>query len=219
MRRKEPRCVLLLVVAVLLTGIAGISCRDQEAEVDRQEEEARTAETLSRLRDICARYKPDHESFESVRWQLSHTGLYTIEVEDLLLQRQGRPLIGALPITDVRRDTEGYRLIAADSVCSLYLSLKCSEAQAEHAVSASKDDIRGYPDFVLLFRPQAVHRPLAELVTYSDDRADYPISLIEVEAADLCVIEGKCLELLYVGYMDIDLEEIAGKGTPGEAAP
>lgn len=214
MGRRELR--FGLAMASILICVAGMSCRDREAEQRSQEEQAKTAEVVSRLQDICARYKPDNTSFESVRSQLSGNGLFTLEVERLLLQDRERPLIGALPIADVRRSKEGYRLIAQDVLGSLLLSLECSEAQAEYVVNTSKGDIREYADFVVVFRPEAVHRPLVRLVACSELGEDYSDCWIEVEPAVLCVIEGQCLELLYVGFLDINVEEVAAKATPSQ---
>ncbi len=200
-RSPAGRFCIMCVVFVLVA-----SCRKdrpaagEEGHPRKSTQTAVTRQVRQEVSAIASRHNADYQ------WKVSADEcLFTVEIEDILCSRIGRPLFTLAPVTDVQRQEGQYFVVAQDTlgVSDLFLRLKCSLSQAEHVMNVAKNG--GYLGwFAIVFRAESVRRPVWELRAQPDGDAAY----IAVNEANEWFVKGECLDLSYVGRDCIDLKDV-----------
>ncbi len=179
---------------------------EQKAQPPQKTQTAEREQIGREVRALATRHSADYD------WKAAgDKSLFTVEVEDILLSRIGRPLFTSAMVTDVQRQKGQYSLIARDSisVSDLFLRLRCSPSQAEYVMEVAKNG--GYLGwFAIVFRPESVRRPMWELTAQPDGDTAY----IAVNEAREWFVKGECLDLLYVGQDSIDLKDMLSTNKP-----
>ena len=86
----------------------------------------------------------------------------------------------------------------------IYFQLQCDEEQAQYVLSESSGDSSRWKDYAIVFEPQKVHKPVAQLAGEIDEEFAYVIH----EAADIVVVQGVCLDLLELDTVVLSVEDL-----------
>ncbi|MBP7053625.1 MAG: hypothetical protein KBE65_21655 [Phycisphaerae bacterium] len=192
MRQINKTIVMIGALAII------VSCRKEQPPAEQQAAEQRIGREL---RALASRHSADYE------WKAAgDTLIFSVQVEDFLLSRIGRPLLTIASVTDVQRREGQYSLIARDSfsVDDLLLRLDCSRSQAEFVMNIPEE--RGWWGlFAIVFRPESVRQPTWELTAQPEDANKAHVA---VGPPRTWFLRGECLDLSYVGEDEIDLVDL-----------
>lgn len=159
----------------------------------KREREARKGEKealCQQLLQIAEKHKADFQ------WptRLRHTGSYTIEFQQALLEPAGRARLVLAHVVDVLKAQDTYLLTAEEDNLEYhaYFRLQCDSQQAQYVLDTSTGTLFGRERYALIIQIDSIHKPVAEL----DAQVDEDYAYIADEAAGILLIKGKCLDML-----------------------
>lgn len=128
--------------------------------------------------------------------------LYTIEVEEALIRSDGRPVLFFSSVDDIIREKNKHfvhfskwlGLLSPD----IRFVLECDSDQVKKILSQTE---RGFlAEYAVVAVVSSIQRPKFDVKAQSMDSGEPGIV---VEYSDIFIAQGRCLELLYVGFYDI----------------
>lgn len=148
---------------------------------------------------LAAKYNADADWMKL----LEHDDVYTIELQEALLQPPNRHHIVLASIVDVFKKSDSYFLTAAHW-SGPYFQLECSVDQVKYIRAQATQGNREYQEFAIVMTVASVHRPVAQLA--SEVSADEAV--VVHEASSIVIIRGRCTDLFFIGDTMLAAEDI-----------
>lgn len=195
----RTRC-FLLILSTLLFQFAIVSCsppsqRHEEAKLEQKDNLRR------QIQQMATKHNAD------IQWMeiLQGRELYTIELQQALLEPKPRPRLLIAAITDVMKRENSYFLTAHEWASNIYFQLECNEQHTRYILSTATNDARMFQDLAIVLVPKSVHKPIAQLTSEIDGET----ATVTHEPAKFFVVKGVCLEILTMGELQLDLKDLS----------
>ncbi|MFQ5904226.1 MAG: hypothetical protein ACE5JO_11095, partial [Candidatus Binatia bacterium] len=171
----------------------------------RSEDEAKGKETAQKIlklklsiSEMAAKYHAvtdwDKE-FKSREFYVAP--VYTLEVQNALLETDGRPILFHAPLADIEKAGNRYIVrFGGLSYPDIYFELECSPGQVRELLE-NQDDL-SRRNYAVVAQIKRVFRP--NLVVRAYPRKGEETG-IEIESSDIYMAEGTCVDLLYMGVL------------------
>jgi len=125
------------------------------------------------------------ETLRSAEWEMS-----SLELDDILANAAGRPILITTPIHDVARKGDKYFLYVHGPESTVRFVLECDQETARRVVK----DSAGYSHFAIIARIFSVEKTDTRLKFQDEGGEDE--APVEVETSNVFFVRGHCLELL-----------------------
>lgn len=185
----------VVVISAILSSCYSSSQLDEE--IERQRKEVMRQQVL----ELAAKYDADFQWLT----RLDKREFYTVELQQLLLEPPGRSYLLLSSVDDVQKKGEAYFLTANDWLYNIYLHLQCNPQQAEYLLKVSSDDLRTLEEYAIVFQPVSVYKPRVQLASDIDG---YNSEVIWCSSW-IFVVEGKCLDILFLNGTMLNVEDLS----------
>lgn len=193
---------VFIVLAICIWGISNyISSRQMKAEKKRAKIEKKIQIEKS-VSEMIGKYNAVTDWKKNLNNENTLLApIYTVQVEDVLIRNDGRPVLFFGFVEDVTRQGDKYYIYFQfyDFLDpDIRFILECDSEQAKKVMSQRVDRFEQYAVVVLI---SSLQRPKFEVKAYSqsDEYSEDEYSEVVVESSDIFIAKGHCLDLLFVG--------------------
>jgi len=198
---------IVFAIIVLAVGVWGVSSIISSCRSATQKEKAETEKKVQieqNISGMVARHNAVIGWEEIFNVEDIVTGqVYTLQVEDALVRKDGRPILLFGSVSDiVRRNNEYFvhfkKGVLDFSIPDIYFALKLNAEQIKKIIG-QKTEI--FDRYAIVATITSVQRPKFDVKAYSqngeDGKSEY--TEIAVEPCNIFIAKGRCLDLLFVG--------------------
>jgi hypothetical protein len=231
--RKENRMKKFFQIAawvIIVGGIIGFIVGHQiytknKAKIKSDEQAREVSAEQARketTRKAIVELSDKHNAVTDLEEALNKIGhpYFTMEVEEMLLRKDNRPVLFFLSIKDIKRKGDKYLVHFNDYSTVEDVILECSDEQVRKVRQQKSESEKcgNYAVIAVINRINKVDfvvRASPDVEWKHDDEQPYPVGRIEVDTTDEFMATGSCVDLLFVGdysYYDlhpVNIEELS----------
>lgn len=213
------KILFICLMCFLLT-----SCKDRDSDEQAQIEETQTKQIVTQVSELCSRYNAitDWHNKLDITEKSFDTVLYSIEVQDVLLNSNERPYLFFVAIEDIKKVKDEYILIAdqfqtvhSRRNINIHLRLVCDAKKVQRLLEQKSSYFDRYalvatiksiekPD--LIVRPDIEYDILAKNNNIKETHPTVIYDLLDLKIScendNTFIAIGKCEALVFVGKDD-----------------
>jgi len=175
--------------------VAGYFISKHLSDIQTQQKILTLAKRYNAVTDWQERFDED-----GIKIAKGHRAVYTTDIEKALIQSDSRPVLIVGYVFDITKIGDNkYLGIKAFAYPDLNFLLKCQSQQTKLVLNQPTD---GGKFFAVVANVISVSRPAFETDALIEETGDESHSDIIVEPGDQYIIQGTCLDILYVGHYE-----------------
>lgn len=192
---------VLIVLAIGVWVVLGInSCGSLKREKEKVETEKKIR-IKQAITDMIARHNAVNDWERNLREKFISmlTKVYSIQVEQALVRKDGRPILLFASVEDVARQDNKYfghfhNWFGLGP--NIHFVLECKPDQIKKVMEQSASQFEQYAVVALI---SSIQRPKFEPGAYSENGEGQEIT---IESSNIFIAKGRCVDLLFVGQYE-----------------
>lgn len=133
--------------------------------------------------------------------------MYTVELQQALLEPEPRPRLLLTPIFDLTKREESYFLTAHDWSSDFYFELECTQQQTQYILATKGRGER----YAIVMLPHSVYKPVVQLIP----EIDIDMAYMSYDHVGLSIVKGDCLDVLALGGVRLRVQDLIEPGNEG----
>jgi len=181
---------LTIIVCLMFLSCNQSSDKPKENKLSEAEKNI----TRQLIQEMVTKHDAEQHWFND---SLAYEDIYTLELQEMVLDNNIRPILVYASIADIMKTDTGYKVILSNNfnlpIFDLYYELILSEEQAKYILSQKGSIFDNYAIVADIKQVDRVSR-----ISIDEGFGDYA-SFLSVDILGYFIIRGKCLDILFVG--------------------
>ena len=213
MGQSAKRILCRMIFIGMMVALYNLACSSDTYSKEEKERELRINKIISTM---CLKFNADTSWINPIRELAKDKQIYTIYLQDLLINKENQPIFFRGSAVDVVEKTEGYYAYFIRDIDFLFshiqFILKCTKEQAFKIASRPSDSYYHFTDdyaviAVITHVTKLIYEVNSHQTEYRDEYGHYEFSELVLDIPNNFIATGKCLEVLSLDELEDEIRQ------------